>query len=347
MSGKLHLPSDHSQTALTLEVVAEFEWSMSVGHTSLEPHSNKVVINNMANLWLERLQQLDNLQRNNGKENRNYYFNYEIYDEEQFRSRFRLTKDGFREMFDIIQIYLLIRHNERGNTIPAEIKLLLTLRYYATGTFQEACADLCDISQPSASRIIKRVSDAIARLKVHYIKFPAVEMLHQTKLEFWRICSFLNVVGKYRTSLCGGQAGSVHDSRIFDNSRLCAQFECGDIQGMLLGDNGYPCRPYLMTPIADPQTPPERRYNVSHIRTRNTVERMFGVWKMLFPCLSMSIKTKLSTTLTIIVATPVLHNFIRRRNNPIEEENLEDPENPLPAMNTRPNPWETQHVVLS
>jgi hypothetical protein len=61
---------------------------------------------------------------------------------------------------------------------------------------------------------------------------------------------------------------------------------------------------------------------------------MFGVWKRLFPCLSMSIRTKLSTTLTIIVATAVLYNFIRRRNDPIEEETLEDRnENPLPAMN--------------
>ena len=116
---------------------------------------------------------------------------------------------------------------------------------------------------------------------------------------------------------------------------MCAQFERGDIQGMLLlGDNGYPCRPYLMTPLADPQTPPERRYNVSQSRTRNTVERMFGVWKRLFPCLFMSIRTKLSTTLTIIVATAVLYNFTRGRNYPIEEENLEDSdENPSLAMN--------------
>ncbi len=63
-------------------------------------------------------------------------------------------------------------HNERGNPIPAEIRLLLTLCYYATGTFQEACGDLCGLSQPSASRIFKCVSEAIARLKIHYIKFP-------------------------------------------------------------------------------------------------------------------------------------------------------------------------------
>ena len=84
MSGKLHLHSDHSQTALTLEIEVEFEWSLSVGHTSLEPHSPEVVINNMANVWLERLEHLDNIPRNNKKENRNYHFNYEMYDEEQF-----------------------------------------------------------------------------------------------------------------------------------------------------------------------------------------------------------------------------------------------------------------------
>ena len=99
--------------------------------------------------------------------------------------------------------------------------------------------------------------------------------------------------------------GSVHDARMFDNSRLCAQFERGDIDGMLLGDSGYPCRQNLMTPLADPQTQPERRYNVAQIRTRNTVERMFGVWKRMFPCLSTCLRTKLETTLTIIVASAV------------------------------------------
>ncbi len=72
---------------------------------------------------------------------------------------------------------------------------MLTLRYYATGTFQEACGDLCDISQLTASRIIKRVSEAIARLKIHYIQFPTADMLPQIKLDFWRICAFPNIVG--------------------------------------------------------------------------------------------------------------------------------------------------------
>ena len=49
-----------------------------------------------------------------------------------------------------------------------------------------------------------------------------------------------------------GHAGSIRDATIFYNSRLCAKFERGDIDGVLLGNSGYPCRPYLMTPLLNP-----------------------------------------------------------------------------------------------
>ena len=48
--------------------------------------------------------------------------------------------------------------------------------------------------------------------------------------------------------------GSTHDSRIFDNSALCSQFRNGLIDGILLGDGGYPCCHYLMTPVLNPTT---------------------------------------------------------------------------------------------
>ena len=58
------------------------------------------------------------------------------------------------------------------------------------------------------------------------------------------------------------------------------------------------------------------------MRTRNTVEKMSGTWKRLFPCLSTTIRTKLQTTLTIVVATTVLFNFIRSQNDPLDEPEL-------------------------
>ncbi|KAH7968614.1 hypothetical protein HPB52_010132 [Rhipicephalus sanguineus] len=47
--------------------------------------------------------------------------------------------------------------------------------------------------------------------------------------------------------------GSAHDSRIFDSSRARVMYETGAITGILLGDMGYACRSYLMTPLKDPQ----------------------------------------------------------------------------------------------
>ena len=72
--------------------------------------------------------------------------------------------------------------------------------------------------------------------------------------------------------------------------------------GILLGDSGYALRPYLLTPILNPQNAAERRYNYAHIRTRNTVERLFGVWKRRFPCLETGLRVKKETALVIIVA---------------------------------------------
>ena len=115
---------------------------------------------------------------------------------------------------------------------------------------------------------------------------------------------FTNLVARWR--------GSVHYSRIFRMSRLKQQFENRRYQGILFGDNGYGCEPYLMTPFLSPQTDAERRYNKALIKSRITIERTFGVWKRVFPCLSLGLRTNVSTTMAVIVATAVLYNYARK-----------------------------------
>lgn len=48
--------------------------------------------------------------------------------------------------------------------------------------------------------------------------------------------------------------GSTHDSVIFDRSSLRVLFQERQVRGLLLGDNGYPCRTYLLTPVIHPGT---------------------------------------------------------------------------------------------
>jgi hypothetical protein len=103
--------------------------------------------------------------------------------------------------------------------------------------------------------------------------------------------------------------GSVHDSTNFNDSSLCAQLENGRYEGrFLLGDSGYACRSFILTPLLNPRTPAEEAYNNSHRATRNPIERCFGVLKRRFPCLAIGLRTKMETTLATIVACCVLHN---------------------------------------
>lgn len=65
------------------------------------------------------------------------------------------------------------------------------------------------------------------------------------------------------------------------------------------------------------------RYNVIHGRTRQIVERTYGVWKRRFPCLSWELSTKLVYSTTIVVACAMLHNLalIFREDLPEDDEN--------------------------
>ncbi|KFM70550.1 putative nuclease HARBI1, partial [Stegodyphus mimosarum] len=110
--------------------------------------------------------------------------------------------------------------------------------------------------------------------------------------------------------------GSTHDMTVFSNSYVHAKMEA-DVppEYHLIGDSGYGCRTYLLTPYLDPTSEGQRRYNNSHIYARNTVERQYGVWKRRFSCIGSGLRCKVENATTIIVATVVLHNIALQMND--------------------------------
>jgi hypothetical protein len=86
-------------------------------------------------------------------------------------------------------------------------------------------------------------------------------------------------------------------------------FENDQVEGYLVGDGGYACRSYMMTPLLNPTTGPEKKYNVAQIQARNRIERTNGILKRRFPCLKYGLRLKLENTVQVIIATIVLHNI--------------------------------------
>lgn len=117
--------------------------------------------------------------------------------------------------------------------------------------------------------------------------------------------------------------GATSDRTIFANSRLRRILQEGHFgNGVLLGDSGYTLTQYLLIPLANPTTRAALLYQESQIRTRNVVERSYGVWKRRFPCLRYQLRLKLDTCMAVIVATAVLHNIAL-------ENNDDEPEDPI------------------
>lgn len=65
----------------------------------------------------------------------------------------------------------------------------------------------------------------------------------------------------------------------------------------------------------------QHKYNKAQIKTRNVVERQYGLLKRRFPVLAVGIRLKLETAVNVILACSILHNLciLRREADPIDE----------------------------
>ena len=66
---------------------------------------------------------------------------------------------------------------------------------------------------------------------------------------------------------------------------------------------------FCITLLQNVNTPAENLFNEAQIRTRNPIERAFGVWKRRFPILSTGIRLNISKAQCLIIATAILHNI--------------------------------------
>nr|CAI5865688.1 unnamed protein product [Callosobruchus analis] len=125
-------------------------------------------------------------------------------------------------------------------------------------------------------------------------------------------------------------SGSTHDKTIFNNTHLKQQFEAGHARNKLLvGDAGYHLLPYLLTRLQNVNSTAENMYNESLIRTRNVVERQYGVLKRRLRVSKIGMRLNTDAVLAVIITTAVLYNLAIQENEHVPEdwiENLETDE---------------------
>lgn len=247
----------------------------------------------------------------------------------------------------------------KGRPIPPKIQILVTLRYLGSASLQSTVGDAHNLSQPTVSLCVNRVCNALVEKKDTFICWPTSLRTIQTK--FFEIAGFPKVVGvidgthiliqqphdnpnafinrKHQPSInvCAicdpfrkftfvsvRWPGSCHDSFVLKQTSLWDEFEDGRREGFILGDSGYPCRSWLMTPVSVPRERNEEAYNKAHKRTRVLIECSFGMLKKRFRILHDEMRVPTQKCPKLILAAMILHNIAVDMQMPPFSENEEE-----------------------
>lgn len=126
------------------------------------------------------------------------------YSDEEFERRFRVTKAVAEEITNRISDSdnVLITRATKIKLTSLE-KVLITLRYYATGSFQIVTGDLFSVNQATVSRVVYEISKKIASLAKEDIKIPTIRhKREEISLKFYNDYCIPNIIGVIDGTFC-------------------------------------------------------------------------------------------------------------------------------------------------
>uniref|UniRef100_A0A8C2BNU1 Putative nuclease HARBI1 n=1 Tax=Cyprinus carpio TaxID=7962 RepID=A0A8C2BNU1_CYPCA len=275
-------------------------------------------------------------------------------DDRELLRRYRLDRAGIMFVVDLLRD-AITSPTRRHNAITPEKKVITTLRYLATGKMQQCSSDDLGLSQSSVSRVITQTLTALSQPNIvtQFVSFPLdARTLHTHKRAFMDIAGFPGVVGVIDGTHVRIIAPS-EDEAVFVNrknfhsinvqivfnaackildivSGIRQLFERRYVPANchLLGDSGYPCKPWLLTPYLQPRQGPQLNYNRAHKTTRAVVERGIGQLKRRFHVLHGEVRLRPEKVSKVIIACAILHNIckVRQIAEPLEDGDEDEDE---------------------
>ena len=98
---------------------------------------------------------------------------FECYSERELRSRYRFGREGLEFIVDLLADEIS-PSTRRSHSLSAEEQVLITLRFLASGSFLEVIGDTFgSYDKSTVSRVVRRVTQALAAKVNDFIKFPA------------------------------------------------------------------------------------------------------------------------------------------------------------------------------
>lgn len=124
--------------------------------------------------------------------------------------------------------------------------------------------------------------------------------------------------------------GRTHDQTVFRHSRLYNRFEAGSFgRYILVGDSGYANTFYMVTPYTAnnhqlAHNVHMQAYQCAIIRTRNVVERQYGILKRRFPALAYGMRVRVTTGINLIAVAGMLHNICLNEHEPHPPDDIDN-----------------------
>ncbi|XP_063819575.1 putative nuclease HARBI1 [Pseudophryne corroboree] len=275
----------------------------------------------------------------------------------------------------ILETLSKIESDLESSAIPAWTQFLTVLHFCSSVSYQNVVGVLVGVSQAAFSRILRCVIYAFLKRVKQFISMPLdVESLAVLKRKFHEGGSrFPHVIGivngthvplvapthneeifrnrKLFHSLnvmvvCGPSLqilslnawypGSAHDSHVIRQSGIWQKLRLLEGQdAWILGDRGYPCTPWFMTPYSRPTPGPQSSFNSVLTATRQLVECTIGVLKGRIRVLHRTdgnLMYSPEMVSKIVVLCAILHNTALRRHIELPENEVLSPEDEEPGL---------------
>ena len=141
-------------------------------------------------LYLLNLENEERLGNVNFRDRNNHF---DDLSDTKFLERYRLSKAVVLKLLEDIEARLEY-HTNRNHPLTPIQQLLLTLRFYATGSYQIVVGDTNGVSKATVCRCVRKVSDIISALRPIYITFPVQVEIQATIQKFYNIANFPGIM---------------------------------------------------------------------------------------------------------------------------------------------------------